>query len=206
MLSALARAARAHGNVLLTGDGADEVLCGYRSPRAWFDDGRLVASDELRVGPPMQARLSEWGYKQGHVDLLGHGFVKVDQATAENAMEARCPFLDWDLISFARAIPATYWRRANREPKHPLRQHLLAEGFPPWFVRRRKLGFAMPFRYVLASQYAMMREALQRNDALLTDVGVGSHKPSSYVDLFRRFTFFWRRFILARVLERGNTA
>jgi asparagine synthase (glutamine-hydrolysing) len=201
ILSALAAAARAHGNVLFTGDGADEVCLGYRRPSQWFTSGAPDPRPTL-TGPAPLGTYSDWGRVQGQVDLVGHGFVKVDKATAENRMEARCPYLDAELVAFFRQIPPSFWRDALDVPKQPLRASLRARGFPGWFIERRKMGFSLPLRYLLAPHFRDFREALVRLTPLLEAVGVPRQVPSSALAFFTDFAPNWRRYVLGTFLAR----
>jgi asparagine synthase (glutamine-hydrolysing) len=201
ILSALAAAAREHGNVLFTGDGADEVCLGYRPPSAWFASEARDPRPTLS-GPQPLGTYTDWGYTQGQVDLVGHGFVKVDKATAENRMEARCPYLDADLVAFFRQIPPTFWRGALDIPKQPLRASLLARGFPRWFIERRKLGFSLPLRYLLTPNFPAFRAELERAAPILSDLGLGAPPVPSNLGFFSDFAPNWRRYVLGRFLTR----
>lgn len=206
MLSTLAIGARAYGNVLFTGDGADEVFLGYREPAAWIEShgAEPPLAHDFEVGPPSAFPMTPWGRRQAHVDLAGHGFVKVDKATAENEMEARCPFLDRDLFAFARSIPSAYWTQARRTPKPLLKDLLASRGFSPWFVDRPKLGFAMPFRFAMIPHYGAMARSVERSATRLRDAGVAVPRDTSTRAMLRDFTTHWRVFVLAEVLRRSG--
>lgn len=202
-LSLLAVEARRFGNVLFTGDGADEVLFGYRDFDAWVastDDAARTGT--LETGPPFGFALSEYGHRQGVIDLVGHAFVKVDKATAENQMEARCPFLDWDLLAFIRQIPVGYWRRHGTEHKWPLRRYLLSRGVPESHVRRRKIGFAFPLRYLLAPSLGTVNRCIRARADLLRDVGITVPRAERPWTSFREFHRTWTNFVLAEYLAR----
>ncbi|HLK36952.1 MAG TPA: asparagine synthase-related protein [Polyangiaceae bacterium] len=202
-LALLAVEARRFGNVLFTGDGADEVFFGYRG----FDEWEGVAPGDdsaapLVSGPPFGFPLSRYGRTQGVLDLVGHAFMKVDKATAENAMEARCPFLDWDLMAFVRQVPAAYWRAQGRRLKRPLRDYLLARGVPRAFVERKKLGFAFPFRYLLAPSLPAIRAQIHAGAGVLRDLGVEVDFDESPWASFRSFQRTWAQFVLADYFAR----
>jgi asparagine synthase (glutamine-hydrolysing) len=200
-LSLLTREARQFGNVLLTGDGADEVFYAYRPFSDWQSDGREKVPPMIHTGPPHAFALSAYGVNQGMIDLVGHAFVKVDKATAEHQMEARCPFLDWDLLSFLRAIPVDYWTRQS-ELKHPLKAMLRARGFPDAFVNRKKIGFALPFRYLMIPKLAEIRERIDGSSPLLKQAGVRPRTPASLFGGFQHFEGMWREYVLASYLAR----
>lgn len=68
--------------------------------------------------------------------------VKVDRASMLHSLEVRAPFLDIDLVDFARRLPAAAKLR-NGQSKWLLKQ--LAERLLPRdIVHRRKQGFALP--------------------------------------------------------------
>src|SRR5690606_18860521 len=67
---------------------------------------------------------------------------KVDRASMLNSLEVRAPFLDIDVVDFARTLPASLKLRGGVSKwllKHAARQLL-----PPAIVDRKKQGFAMP--------------------------------------------------------------
>jgi asparagine synthase (glutamine-hydrolysing) len=100
-----------------------------------------------------RARLARWA-GLGSADALRRTLIetrlpddyltKVDVATMAVALEARCPFLDVDLVDFLLRIPASVAFRRGR-PKAllaPLVRRLL----PPSLASRRKTGFGVPLR------------------------------------------------------------
>jgi asparagine synthetase B (glutamine-hydrolysing) len=134
---------------------------------------------------------------------LGHAFVKLDKATAENQMESRCPFLDWDLMCFLRSIPESYWEKFNSS-KYPLKKILKEAGFSELFIERKKIGFSYPFRYAMIFKYPYLKSYLKKNSAVAkTSFGI-EMKNFSYFDLFKNFDFYWKIFILLKFLENNN--
>jgi asparagine synthase (glutamine-hydrolysing) len=68
--------------------------------------------------------------------------VKVDRASMMHSLEARAPFLDIDLVNFARRIPSGYKFR-NGTTKYLLKKAL--EGvLPQDILYRKKKGFGVP--------------------------------------------------------------
>ncbi|MBK8098010.1 MAG: hypothetical protein IPK26_12935 [Planctomycetes bacterium] len=63
---------------------------------------------------------------------------KVDVATMAAGVEARCPYLDPDVVAWSRAQPI-----ASRWQKQPLRR-TFAASLPPAVFVQRKRGFALP--------------------------------------------------------------
>jgi asparagine synthase (glutamine-hydrolysing) len=99
-------------------------------------------------------------------DLL----VKTDRCTMANALEARSPFLDRELVEYVAALPDEYKLR-GRKAKSILRE-AFADLLPLPIARRPKMGFGVPvgtwfrgelrdyLRDVLLSPGARYREVL----------------------------------------------
>ncbi|MBK1718633.1 asparagine synthase (glutamine-hydrolyzing) [Thiocystis violacea] len=68
--------------------------------------------------------------------------VKVDRASMAYSLEARCPFLDKDLVALAFSFPRT-WHRSGFQGKKMLKNTFDA-WLPAELWRRRKQGFAVP--------------------------------------------------------------
>ena len=68
--------------------------------------------------------------------------TKVDRASMMHSLEVRAPFLDIDVVNFARRIPSG-WKLRGGETKY-----LLMRALAPWLPRevlyRAKQGFAVP--------------------------------------------------------------
>jgi asparagine synthase (glutamine-hydrolysing) len=74
--------------------------------------------------------------------LEGDILTKVDRATMQNALEAREPFLDQNIIEFAMSLPDNVKIREG-ETKWILRQ-ILYKYVPKELLDRPKQGFAIP--------------------------------------------------------------
>ena len=68
--------------------------------------------------------------------------VKVDRASMMNSLEVRAPFLDIELVDFARRIPYSYKYR-NGQTKYILKK-ALEPVLPHEIIYRSKKGFGMP--------------------------------------------------------------
>ncbi len=68
--------------------------------------------------------------------------VKVDRASMANGLEVRVPFLDSDIVSFARAL-APERKLAGRDFKHLLKQYARGR-LPAAVLQRPKKGFGTP--------------------------------------------------------------
>ncbi len=88
---------------------------------------------------------------------------KVDLATMGASLEARCPFLDLDVVNLAMHIPETI-RFSGREPKGLLRR-LARRYIPAHAVNRRKQGFTIPIELWLRRDWA----------GIVNDLILGSH-------------------------------
>ena len=70
--------------------------------------------------------------------------LKVDRASMMNGLEARAPFLDNDLVEFARRLPAHYKLRGST------RKYILKKAvdglIPEKLINRKKGGFRIPIR------------------------------------------------------------
>lgn len=68
--------------------------------------------------------------------------VKVDRATMMHGLEARAPFLDINLVDFARRIPAA-WKYRHGQTKYILKK-ALEPVLPADVLYRKKKGFGVP--------------------------------------------------------------
>lgn len=82
---------------------------------------------------------------------------KVDRASMMNSLEARSPFLDIDLVNFARKIPSEYKYR-NGQTKYILKK-ALEPVLPNIILYRKKQGFAVPI-----SQWFADSELIKTDD------------------------------------------
>ncbi len=71
--------------------------------------------------------------------------TKVDVATMMNSIEARSPFLDYELMEFAAKIPSTS-KMKHGKPKYLLKK-LASRYVPSQAVYRKKKGFGIPIGF-----------------------------------------------------------
>ncbi len=198
-LCRLIAAVREISRIVIGGDGADELFLGYEETGRWNDAAALprgaTGLATVSTGPDVPEWAGPWGRDAMTTGLLGHQFAKLDRATAEQGVEARCPYLDWDLMGYVRSLPPAMLLAQGRSKG--LLKSLLA-GWPDWFVHRPKMGFAYNLRWAWAlSAFSGLRELV--DDAAVTrfayDLPVALHSPPHQWksrDIFRVFPRVWR--------------
>lgn len=94
--------------------------------------------DQVATREPLEQLLSV----NARTYLPGDLLVKTDRMTMANSLEARCPFLDHELLEFAAGIP-TYFKLRGFTTKYILKK--AAAGLVPReIVYRKKHGFGVP--------------------------------------------------------------
>jgi asparagine synthase (glutamine-hydrolysing) len=74
--------------------------------------------------------------------LPGDLLVKTDRMTMANSLEARCPFLDQELLEFAARIPSDL--KLKRLTTKYILKKALKSYVPPEIIYRKKHGFGVP--------------------------------------------------------------
>ncbi len=141
-----------------------------------FDEGGVARADlpggTLRVTDQLLDHLSlevgdDFAAAMMHADLEtylpGDILTKVDRTSMAVSLEARVPFLDFDLVEFALRIPGT-WRVTGEESKRLFRRAI--KGMVPESVLSRpKQGFEIPlgrwFRGPLRHRIEALRDPSQ---------------------------------------------
>jgi len=110
--------------VIFSGEGSDEMLCGYLyfhyapTNKALFNESRRLLSD-----------------------IYFYDVLRADRSTASNGLELRVPFLDKDVVEFCMSLPASY-----RKPKNNIEKYYLRKAFendlPHDILWRRKEGMS----------------------------------------------------------------
>ena len=131
---------------------------------AWYRGNVTITSDELRAAllpdagwkapRPRDTLKASWD-RSRHLDdvtrmqtvdldawLPGDILAKADRASMAHSLEVRVPFLDEEVWSVARRIPARL-RLAKGTTKYVLRRSV-ADLIPEQVTNRRKLGFPVP--------------------------------------------------------------
>jgi asparagine synthetase B (glutamine-hydrolysing) len=210
LLERLVNAASNYGRILLTGDGGDEVFLGYGRASDWYKHNpNEIDQNYISSGPELPQWMSSWARKTVTDVLVGHMLAKVDRASAEQAVEIRCPLLDWDLVSYARSLPFKILVQAGRT-KALLKNQLY--GWPGWFLERPKLGFAYNLRWHWGlSNYSGLREIINQQAVETFEEFLPSvlrKKPANWnlVDIFQNFEACWRLLAWGRFLLRLDQA
>ena len=94
--------------------------------------------------------------------------VKVDRASMANSLEARAPFLDYQLVEFASRINPAYKLRGLLGTKYILKRAMRGL-LPEKIIRRRKAGFMVPLAKWLSHDLRPLIEELCSESALRRD-------------------------------------
>jgi asparagine synthase (glutamine-hydrolysing) len=99
----------------------------------------MAAERESIEGRSTLARLLHVNFASYLADDL---LVKTDRCTMANSLEARCPFLDRELVEYAATLPDDLKLR-GRQTKFILR-HAFRDLLPQGIATRGKMGFGVP--------------------------------------------------------------
>ncbi len=161
------RRARSLGDYVMGGQAAFERGSGSLS---FYRDSGILGP---RLGDPTTAeppRSPQWSSANGRSALtdyleyayrtqfLGEYMTKVDGATMHFGLEARSPFLDQNLWSFASSLPVEVRLRGYR--LKALLRALAARRIGSAIARRRKMGFGVPVSRWLAGRWYESTRAL----------------------------------------------
>ena len=178
----LAERSRQDVTVLLSGEGADELFGGYRRA-VDADAGAFIRATQfhsearlarLRPGANLQpaidkrhalmmegradplANCLKYDMQTHLVDLL----IRQDKMMMAHGVENRVPFLDRQLVEFARALPAEHL--VSGSATKVVVKDLARRTFDAAFVDRRKSGFNLPLGQYFRSPpfVALMEERL----------------------------------------------
>lgn len=209
-LSRLIKSVAERSRIVLGGDGGDEVFLGYNATSRWINhNNKEVLPQRIRCGPRLPVWMSTWGKDAASNSLVGHQFAKLDRATAEQGVEARCPYLDWDLLSYVRSLPPEYVLLGNRS-KGLLKNQL--NTWPSWFVNRRKIGFAYSLRWAWGiSDFNGLREMIEMESVERFAEHLPAalrKKPSNWKtrDIFSNFVMSWKLAVWSAFLRRLTSA
>jgi asparagine synthase (glutamine-hydrolysing) len=126
--------------------------------------------------------------------------TKADRASMLNSLEVRCPFLDINLVNFARRIPAR-WKLYRGQTKWILKRALAAV-LPPSIVKRRKKGFGIPvgrwFKENTLIELSERRQTYARFRANFYDRKLAEHRAN----LADHRLYLWSGWMLNQWLAR----
>ena len=125
---------------------------------------------------------------------------KVDRASMMNSLEARSPFLDIDLVNFARKLPSEYKFR-NGQTKYILKK-ALEPILPNQILYRKKQGFAVPI-----SQWFADTDLIAPEDIPADTLNAGFYKNRLTDHINRKgnyAAYLWSQWSLDNKLEHNS--
>lgn len=168
----LARMASEPHKIVFSGEGADELFCGYRYMKSLSKEQRELESYRLLN------------------NLHCSGLQRGDRMAAAFGMEARVPFLDLEFVKFALRIPDSMKYSPSGQEKWVLRKafsHLL----PPEIISRAKKKFSIGAgSFDLISRVAeenITDEEFMRNMVTTSGHRLKSKEEFYYYKIFHEF-------------------
>ncbi len=107
--------------------------------------------------------------------LPGDMLTKVDLTSMANSLEVRVPFLDKDVVNFARSLP-TYFK-VNGSQRKRIVQDTFKEILPPELYNRSKKGFEVPLLQWMRNELLTDLDEYVFNKDYLQDQSVFAIKP-----------------------------
>ncbi|MDR3519992.1 MAG: asparagine synthase (glutamine-hydrolyzing) [Acidocella sp.] len=181
----LARRARLDVKVILSGEGGDEMFCGYgryraaarpfplakkmrakgvfngldilrHKPKHWRDG---IAAAEAAIDDPSALKRAQRIDMQ---DWLPHDLLlKLDRCLMAHGIEGRTPFVDQEIAKFAFSLPDKFLIH-NGQGKYLLRLWL-AKNLPAAKPFAKKQGFDVPIGVWIAAQGTTLGELVAQN-------------------------------------------
>jgi len=85
--------------------------------------------------------------------LMDFTYVKVDRASMLTSLEARSPFMNYQLVDFVNSMPENLKLKGFTQPKYILKE-LMKDKLPTEIVYRAKKGFGMPIaKWLMRDDY-----------------------------------------------------
>ncbi|MNU43914.1 Asparagine synthetase [glutamine-hydrolyzing] 1 [compost metagenome] len=127
--------------------------------------------------------------------------VKVDRASMAHSVEVRSPFLDYNIIEFARTLPISFRYEKGRRKK--ILKDILKEYIPEEVFDQPKRGFAVPLAGWIRNE---LRSEFEENltDDFLRQIPILN--VPRFKDIFKKHlegkhdysSFIWRIYILSK--------
>jgi asparagine synthase (glutamine-hydrolysing) len=212
---ALAKAAKDHVKVVLTGEGGDEIFCGYsryyRSRRFWGMFARHARSrgefdglghmkgvfDGWRDGLNLVERQQERGHRTfiqtlQSVDctewLPNDILIKVDRCLMAHGLEGRTPFLDPIVANFAFNLPDSM--KVTTSMAKRLLRDWLATNVPASEPYARKTGFNPPVGAWIAARQPLIENLVARQPGI-RELFPREAVACAFADLRKRHQAAW---------------
>ena len=218
----ISKKAKKNVSVILAGEGADEIFFGYeryKNISERTNDENIIRNGAfLRTKDDLELfklfRSSYYGEEhfnrkkilsklnvennikkfqlfesQTHLQSL---LLRSDKMMMANSIEARVPFLDRDLFNYALNIDNSI--KKKDEQKIILKKILLDEGYPKNFVRRKKIGYIVPYNDWIKSQKKFEYEL--NNEILISLFGDDNIKKliknlNNNKNIYTNAKFYW---------------
>ncbi|WP_164108732.1 MULTISPECIES: asparagine synthase (glutamine-hydrolyzing) [Sphingobacterium] len=127
--------------------------------------------------------------------------VKVDRSSMAHSVEVRSPFLDYNIIEFARTLPVSFRYEKGRRKK--ILKDILKEYIPEEVFDQPKRGFAVPLAGWIRNELRSEFEE-NLNDDFLRQIPILN--VSRFKDIFKKHlegkhdysSFIWRVYILSK--------
>lgn len=106
-------------------------------------------------------------YADSLVRLPNHPVMITDRICMAHGLEARSPFMDHELASFAARLPASMKVRGGT--LRYIQRKLAARYLPPEILDRPKQGFSSALPYLLQTEYTRLYQSCLRQSQLVQD-------------------------------------
>ncbi|MBK7865293.1 MAG: asparagine synthase (glutamine-hydrolyzing) [Archangiaceae bacterium] len=184
----LAEEIRRHVTVVLSGEGADEMMGGYWQydrvltsgvsrdatglDRFLRESSYFTDNPRLMLGPQDERGDRFLPYFSGAPDLLSsmlaydqktwlpdNLMMKADKILMAQSLEGRFPFLDSRLMSWLTTVPSALKLTPEKKTKFLLRK-LMNGKLPDGVMNRPKMGFTVPIREVLLDARGLAQDVI----------------------------------------------
>jgi len=135
---------------MMNGHGATSIVCGY------YD-----TIHEARPGADLLQQMSFVELSNRLPELL---LMRVDKLSMAHSLEARAPFLDYELSSYVLSLPMRL-KIAGGRTKHLLKE-AVAPLLPDEVINRPKQGFRVPLPAWLAGELSTWAEHVLMNSSI----------------------------------------